>query len=152
MNHPFLALATFLIPSVLTAQKVRIGSATPAAVTDSLRAYLEPQGFKAVSADGKGALLTLDRGEIRQTNLYSGGHYPSSLFHVVIELHVHYKQKNDSLEVSAEEVAVGTSEGPGEAFRRPVNTPIELQQLQALLNHIRDEFAGTALPRDSVIH
>src|SRR3954464_7301201 len=101
------------IAGVASAQKVLIRNTTPPAVLEALKGNLLPQGFQLAEAGNKGALFTLDRGNVIQRT----GLIP--IVHVVIELQLRYKAKAEGLEVSASQDAVGATGSRAYDFRRP---------------------------------
>jgi hypothetical protein len=111
---------TALIPTgSLIGPRVIARNVTAEDVTESLKTKLLPQGFVFVRGDAKEAVLTLDRGMVRQANVFDCRTHVN-LVHVVMELHFRYKRKGEGLEVSAFEIAVG-SDSCGEVF--PQATP-----------------------------
>ena len=128
------------------AQGVVIRNTTPAVVTDRLKTELLPQGFKLERANEKSALFTLDRGMVAQqgSSVVRGG-----LVHVVLELQVRFKQKAEGLVVTATEEAVGDRSSPL-GFRKPVESRVERDNLQRLLDMIRADLEAAAA-RDSTV-
>jgi hypothetical protein len=115
------------------AQGVVIARATPAAVVEALKVELLPQGFQLVRANEKTALFTLDRGMVMQ----EGSGFRGSLVHIVLEFTVRFKQKNEGLQVTASEEVVGNP-GSRIGFRRPVESRTERDNMQKLLDSVRD--------------
>ena len=121
------------ITGLATAQGVVIARGTPAAVVDALKVELVPQGFQVIHADEKGALFALDRGMVAQ----QGTGLTSGMIHIVLEFTVRFKQKNESLQVTAREEVVGNPRSPFQ-FRKPVESQAERNNMQRLLESIRD--------------
>src|SRR5712692_189356 len=130
-----------LCPNLAVAQSVVIRGGAPAAVVDLLRADLQLQGFKFVSADEKGALLTLDRGVVVQ----EGGRGTS---HVILELRVEFKTKPQGLEVTAYEEVTDVL---FPSSRKTVRSLAERNNLQRLLDSIRTALEAKSAPRDSTV-
>src|SRR6266702_8154358 len=81
------------------------------------------------------ALFTLDRGMVGQRQ---GG-----AIHVVLELQFSFKQKSDGLVVRADEVVVGQA-GTSFENRKPVESRVERDNLQRLLDSVRARIEATA--------
>lgn len=141
-------IAVFLLPhgTYAWAQGVAIRKTTPTAVTDRLKVELLPQGFGLETANEKGALFTLDRGMVAQqgSSLVRGG-----FVHVVLELQVWFNQKAEGLVVTASETAVGDRNSPL-GFRKPVQSRVERDNLQRLLDMVRADLEAVAA-RDSTV-
>ena len=58
---------------------------------------------------------------------------------VVIELHVRFKEKGDSLQVDAYEDAVGARDSKTLEFRKRVQSPAEVASMQRLLDDVKAE-------------
>jgi hypothetical protein len=116
------------------AQGVVIARATPAAVLDALKAELVPQGFQVVHADEKSALFALDRGMVAQQGTEP---MTSGMVHIVLEFTALFKQKKEGLQVTAREEVVGNPRSPIQ-FRKPVESQAERNNMQHLLESIRD--------------
>jgi len=115
------------------AQAVTIPNTTPGAVVEALKVELLPQGFEFVRANDKSALFTLDRGMVQQQgNQMVRG----ALVHIVLEFTVRFKQKDDGLQVTANEEIVGNPRSSTQ-FRKPVESRGERDNMQRLLDNVR---------------
>jgi hypothetical protein len=139
-----LALSLLVPVSTAGAQKVLIQNGSSTAVLEALKANLLPQGFTLKESNKKGALFTLDRGNVIQST------GPIASVHVVIELQFRYRSKPNGLEVSASEEAVGATGSSMMDFRRPVESPKELANLQQLLDSVRVTLETRSASVDSV--
>ncbi len=138
---PVLGLVVALcLSSEAPAQSVLIHHSTSAAVVERLKTDVLPQGFTLRNAGDKSALFALDRGNVIQRD--------GRVVHVVLELTVRFKHKDEGLEVTASEEAVGTATA-GMDFRRPVESPAERNNLQRLLDRVRTDLEARPLPLDS---
>ncbi len=129
------ALLFLLLASQAGAQGVQIPHGAAPAVVEVLKTDLLPQGFQLQRADQKTALFTLDRGMVGQRQ---GG-----AIHVVLELQFSFKQKSDGLVVRADEVVVGQA-GTSFENRKPVESRVERDNLQRLLDSVRARIEATA--------
>jgi len=131
------ALAVMLLglAEVAAAQGVVIARVTPAAVVEALKGELLPQGFQMVHSDEKGALFALDRGMVQQQG--TSGPVGGSVVHIVLEFSVRFKQKEEGLQVTAREEVVGNPRSSIQ-FRKPVESQAERNNMQRLLESIRD--------------
>jgi hypothetical protein len=136
MRITFAGVSGFLLllSTKVHAQNVVIRNATPDSVVAVLKADLVPQGFKFVNADKNNALFTLDRGMVAQR---TGG-----MVHVRLELHAHFKQQSDGLQVNLYEEVVGETGTAGSEFRRPVENQRERDNLQHLLDGEKARIEG----------
>jgi len=134
-------LLLLLSPNQADAQGVIIRGATPAEVVAVLNADLQPQGFALVKADDKTALFTLDRGMVAQ----QGGR---GAVHVILELRFRFKAKSEGLQVTASEEVVGGA-GTTLEYRKPVESRVERQNLQRLLDKAREGLEARPASGDS---
>lgn len=134
-----LAMSLLLVaPSVLAAQKVLIRGATRADVVREVNNQLNDQGFKLEDTTKSEARWGLDRGLVSQT---SGGVVQS--VPIVLELHLRFKDKQDGLEVTADEEVVGNrGRGGSTEFRKPVHATAERESMQQLLDVIKSTLEG----------
>lgn len=140
-----LAAALLGMAGPARAQKVVIPNTSPAAVLERLKGHLLPQGFKLEHGDAKQALFTLDRGMVAQNVSPARG----AMVHVILELHVRFKEVKAGLQVTAREEVVGDA-GTSIEFRKPVGSRAELTSLQRLLDQIHTDLGASATsPRDS---
>jgi len=137
-------IASLLAAGPVAGQVSLMHNATPAAVTEALKATFVPQGFQVGKADDKGALFTLDKGDMTQ-NTSTG----MQVFHMVVEIQARYKHKSEGLEVSLKEEVVATTNT--QEVRNPVQTRTELDNLQTLLDGVRTDLEAKA-KRDSSGH
>jgi len=147
MNPRTVATIALLIgtPYSLLAQGVVITGGTPSAVVDALKGQLQPQGFQLVRADEKSALFSLDRGMVPQQGSRA---VQGALVHVVLEFTARFKQKDQGLQVTASEEVVGNPRSSTQ-FRKPVESPLERQNMQRLLDAVRAEIQSRQSARDS---
>ena len=137
-------IAALLFATPVSAQVTLIPHGTPAAVTEALKATFGPQGFQAGKTDDKGALFTLDKGNITQ-NSANG----MQVVHVTVEIQARYKKKTEGLEVSLKEEVVGTTRD--QEMRNPVVNRTETDNLQKLLDGIRADIEAKATHPDSTV-
>ncbi len=145
--RPSLSFFLIVVTSMTTrasAQGVMVARATAEEVVVDLKSKLLPQGFQLQRSDAKSALFTLDRGMVAQ----EGSQYVrGTLVHIVIELTARFKQKQDSLQVTASEVVVGNPRA-SMGFRKPVQTHAELDNMQRLLETVKADLEARK-PTDS---
>jgi len=135
-------IAALLLAIPVSAQVTLIPHGTPAAVTEALKATFVPQGFQAGKSDDKGALFTLDKGNITQNS-------PNGIqvVHLTVEIQAHYRKKTEGLEASLTEEVVGTTRD--QEMRNPVVNRTETDNLQKLLDGIRTDIEAKTKPADS---
>ena len=126
-------------PTLLAAQKVLIRGATRTDVVREVNNQLSDQGFKLEDTTKSEARWGLDRGLVSQT---SGGVVSS--VPVVLELHVRFKDKQDGLEVTADEEVVGSRGRGTMEFRKPVRATAERESMQQLLDIIKTTLEARA--------
>jgi hypothetical protein len=135
------SLFVLCFASSLHAQRVMIKGASPSDVVVAVQKRLAPQNFQLTDSSKKEALFTLDRG-MKSQNTPTG----SMQVHVFLEFHLRFKPKNDSLQVDAHEEVFGQSGVHGVEFRKPVETPAEVESIQHLLNDVKTELEARPTP------
>ena len=141
---PSTALAVCLLlvaPTALAAQKVLIHGATRADVVREVNNQLSDQGFKLEDTTKSEARWGLDRGLVSQT---SGGVAQS--VPIVLELHMRFKDKQDGLEVTADEEVVGYRGRGSMEFRKPVRSTQERDSMQQLLDIVKTSLDARRSP------
>ncbi len=139
--NSFAAIATLLaLVAPLTAQQVRIKGATPSDVVRAVNNELSSQGFKLEDSSSHEARFALDRGLVSQNRGSVVRAVP-----VVVELHLRFRQKADSvLEVNADEEVVGARGQGSMEFRTPVRSNAERQSMQQLLELVKNDLEARA--------
>jgi hypothetical protein len=141
---PSTALAVCLLlvaPTALAAQKVLIHGATRADVVREVNNQLSDQGFKLEDTTKSEARWGFDRGLVSQT---SGGVAQS--VPIVLELHMRFKDKQDGLEVTADEEVVGYRGRGSMEFRKPVRSTQERASMQQLLDIVKTSLEARRSP------
>ena len=132
-------LAILVVTPALAAQRVMITGASPSAVIVAMHKRLSSQGFRLEDSSKKQAQFALDRGMVSQT---SGSGLVRSV-PVILELHVRFKEKGDSLQVDAYEEAVGDRGNHQFEFRKRVQSPAEVSSMQQLLEAVKAELEAS---------
>lgn len=123
------------LASPLASQRVLIKGATPTEVTVAIHKRVVSQDFVLEDSSQKQAIFTRDRGLVSQT----AANGMVIAVHVVLELHIRYKQKGDSLQVEAREEAVGARENRQFEFRKLIRSREELNTMEVLLQNVKEE-------------
>jgi hypothetical protein len=136
-----LPLLAALVAHQASGQSVTIPATTPAVVLAHLKGRLLSQGYKVEKGNDKQAVFTFDKGLVAQQ---AGAQVP--FVQITIELQIRFKQKGDSVSVTAREEAVGERGRPLE-FRNPMDS--QHDSLQRFLDTIREEVQSGAPPHDT---